>query len=269
MNETRRSPMLRWGFILILFLGGCSILGIGKKKLWIPKSKEVTIGRHAVREIEREIRLYEDEFVLKYIEGVAGKIIKVSQGRFPYKFKVFISEEKTSYSLPGGFIYISTGLLKSIESESELAAILAEEIAHVALRHGAKALTREFGYDLLMELKFKGRMSQTEKNIVESAIWMGKWGYGREAVLEADYKALDYLKDAGYNPLALIRVIKQLDKPERIPTLSLSHLMENSPSIKERVDRINSKIENFDVSILNLPFYEEEYKVIKLKFFGG
>jgi len=261
--------MRRWGLILILFLGGCSILGIRKGKLWIPRSKEIKIGRYAVKEIERDTRLYEG-YLLKYVKDIGKKIIRVSERRrVPYTFKVIISDERVAFSLPGGFIYMTTGLLKSIDSESELAAVLAEEIAHIALRHGAKVLTLTYGYDLLMDLKFSGRLSQTEENVIESAIWMGKWGYGRDEIFEADMKALDYLKNAGYNPLALIRVIKRLDKPTEIPPASFSHLVDEFPSPKERIDRINGKVEKFDVNTLNLPFYEEEYRVIKSEFLGG
>ena len=134
-----------------------------------------------------------------------------------YHFTVLDSTEINAFALPGGYIYITRGLLAYLNSEAELAAVLGHEIGHVTARHSVRQQTsaRAAGVGagilsiLLPELANAG-LGQTV-NVLGTALLSG---YGREHELEADRLGADYLAHSGYDPQAMLAVIRTLKEHE-------------------------------------------------------
>ena len=102
------------------------------------KAREMTIGRQASRRFERQIKLIKDADVLDYINRIAQKVAASSDVMVPVTIKVIDSDTVNALSYPGGFLYVTKGLILGVADESEVAGVIAHEIAHVVARDGMK-----------------------------------------------------------------------------------------------------------------------------------
>ena len=106
------------------------------------------MGRSLATEIEKQVKLVSDPEIAEYVSRVGQNIVRNSDAKVPFTIKVIDSEEINAFALPGGFLYVNSGLITTADEESELAGVLAHEIAHVAARHGteqqAKATIADF-----------------------------------------------------------------------------------------------------------------------------
>ena len=98
--------------------------------------KEIAMGRQLAAEIERQVKLLNDPTINEYVNRVGQNIVRNSDAKVPFTIKVVESDEINAFALPGGFFYVNSGLILAADDESELAAVMAHEIAHVAARHG-------------------------------------------------------------------------------------------------------------------------------------
>ena len=175
------------------------------------ESKELEMGRNYHPQIIKEYGLYQDEALQRYVQQVGERLAVVShRDDLVYRFTVLDSPVINAFALPGGYIYITRGLMAYLNSEAELAAVLGHEIGHVTARHGVRqqsaAQAANLGYTLgailLPGLRTAG--AQDLFNVFGGALLSG---YGREHELESDRLGAEYLARSGYNPQAMINVI--------------------------------------------------------------
>src|SRR6202171_4021327 len=104
--------------------------------------KEIALGKGLAQQVERQAKIINDPVIAEYVNRVGQNLARNSDAKVPFTIKVIDSEEVNAFALPGGFFFVNSGLLLKAESESELAGVMAHEIAHVAARHGTKQATR-------------------------------------------------------------------------------------------------------------------------------
>src|SRR5215813_7325451 len=104
--------------------------------------REIAMGRQLAAEIERQVKLNEDPTINEYVNRGGQNLVRNSDAKVPFTIKVVESDEINAFALPGGFFYINTGLILAADDESELAGVMAHEIAHVAARHGTKQASK-------------------------------------------------------------------------------------------------------------------------------
>src|SRR4051794_19500504 len=97
--------------------------------------REVGLGRELARDIERDAHIVEDPVVAEYVNRIGQNLARNSDSRFLFTVKIIRSDEINACALPGGFLFVTTGLILAIDNEVELASALSHEIAHVAARH--------------------------------------------------------------------------------------------------------------------------------------
>ncbi len=201
-------------------LGACAVNPVTGQSDFVLMSEEqeVKTGREAAPEIIKEFGQYEGEELQNYVQRVGERLAANShRANLVYRFTVLDSADVNAFALPGGYIYITRGLLAYLNSEAELAAVLAHEIGHVTARHsvrqqsaaGAANLGYTLGSILLPELRNQG--AQQIFNVLGGALLSG---YGREHELEADRLGAEYLARSGYDPQAMIKVISVLKNQE-------------------------------------------------------
>src|SRR4026208_1434689 len=105
---------------------------------FISLEKEIAMGRQLAAEIERQVKLVEDPTINEYVNRVGQNLVRNSDAKVPFTIKVVESDEINAFALPGGFFYVNSGLILAADDESELAGVMAHEIAHVAARHGTE-----------------------------------------------------------------------------------------------------------------------------------
>lgn len=182
------------------------------------EAEEISIGRQYHPRILKEYGYYEDEKLQAYVQEVGSRVAALShRPGLIYRFTVIDSPVINAFALPGGYIYITRGLLAYLDSEAELAAVLGHEIGHVTARHAVKqqsaAQAAGIGYTVAQILlpDLRSSVAQDMFNILSTATLSG---YGREQELEADHLGAEYLARSGYPPQAMLDVLRVLKGQE-------------------------------------------------------
>jgi beta-barrel assembly-enhancing protease len=178
----------------------------------ISKQQEIEIGRQAAPEFEQQFGgLVQDQRLQQYVQDVGESLVRHTERQdLPWQFRVLRSDQINAFALPGGFIYITQGLLQRLDNEAQLAAILGHEAGHVAERHSVRQMQRAQliqGGSLLAGLVGQ---SQQVASIANLAGGLALMSYSREQEREADLHGLRYLAREGYRPEAVVEVMQTL-----------------------------------------------------------
>ncbi len=224
--------------IILLTTAGCG--SVFKDVNVLSEADEIALGRQFSREIEREIKLYGDPEVVRYVDGLCQALVVHSRrSNIPYYIKIVDTDEVNAFALPGGYLYVNRGLISISETEAELAGVIAHEIAHVVARHGAKALTRQLGLEIMLGM-ISGRNPTGVRRVASQLAGIGgilsMLHHSREAEREADALAVVNLREAGYDPEGLTGFFeKLLEINDRDPGAFATMFTTHPPS-RERIE---------------------------------
>jgi predicted Zn-dependent protease len=206
--------------VLPLLLAGCATNPVTGNPNFVTmsESQEVQIGRSEDPKVRQEYGAYDSAALQQYVNEVGQKLARHShRPNLEYHFLVVDSPEVNAFALPGGYVYITRGILAYLNSEAELAAVLGHEIGHVTARHSVQqisaATAAQVGASLLQIFvpQTSGGLGDTAVNLLGNALLSG---YGREHELEADRLGSEYLARTGYDPQAMVRVVGVLKNQE-------------------------------------------------------
>jgi predicted Zn-dependent protease len=271
----KRLHILATLIILSLFTVACGVVRtspFGETSLiLIPTSQEVAIGRAAARQIELKAKLCKDDVVNQYVKEVGERIAKVCDRHdITYHYKVIESPELNAFSLPGGWVYIYTGLLKKLRNEAELAFVLGHETGHIVGRHAIRRLQLIYGINLVLSLTLKGKeLSPIETEVLKVLYQIVVAGYSRKEEFEADAMGAYYAGKAGWNPVASVETIKLLDSLMKFKPNGVTELFMDHPTNKKRIENLNRWIKTFPRQWLENPFNEEVYREKVLRRLNG
>ncbi|TCK05370.1 M48 family metallopeptidase [Phorcysia thermohydrogeniphila] len=251
---------------LLAFLAACGVVRTSpfgdKAFIFIPTPQEVNIGRQAARQVERKVKLCRDPVINEYVRFVGNKIAAVSDRHdVIYHFKVIDSDEINAFALPGGWVYIYTGLLRHLKNEAELAFVLGHEVGHVVGRHAVRRLQFIYGLDFILSLTFGGKeLSPAEREFLNILLNLVVAGYSRKEELEADAMGAYYTGKAGWNPVASVETIRLLDSLIKFKPTGVTELFMDHPTNRKRVRNLNRWLSNFPKEWQKNPFNEERYR---------
>ena len=190
------------------------------------EAEEVNTGRQQHEEVLKEYGRYPDEKLQAYVNDVGQRLAKHShRAHLQWHFTVLDSPEINAFALPGGYVYVTRGIMAYLDSEADLAGVIGHEIGHVTARHGAQRATRQqtaglgvFAASILgavLESKGMSGAGQMASNVSQSvaAGWLA--GYSRDQELQADGLGAEYLARNQYNPGNMVDVIDVLKQQER------------------------------------------------------
>jgi len=244
-----------WAFAIVLFLmAAASFPGVATSATEAPaasssisaeQSEEERLGEKAAAELEKVLKPLPNHPDLARLERIASEIAPhTERPQVRYSVKVLASKAINAISLPGGRLYVTEGALAAVESEDELAAILAHEVAHNSLRHALQEHQRASRADLgVMVGIIAGILTNRgEIALMAAQIQQGALNhYGRKAELEADQHALTYLSKTKYRPTAMLTVLEGLAameasrwRPEVITTADTHPLARDRARAVER-----------------------------------
>lgn len=184
----------------------------------ISESEELAIGQSEDPKIRKQYGVYGNQALQRYVNEIGQRLAKAShRPGIEYHFLVVDSPEVNAFALPGGYIYVTRGLIGYLGSEAELAAVLGHELGHVTARHSVRQITAAtaagIGATVLQIFvpETRGVAGSNAINVLGSALLSG---YGREHELEADRLGAEYLARTGYDPQAMVRVVGVLKDQE-------------------------------------------------------
>jgi predicted Zn-dependent protease len=199
-----------------LVLAACATNPVSGRReaVLMSEQQEIALGRDMNPKVLQAYGKYDDAALQAYVQGVGEKLAVVShRPNLVYRFTVVDSTEVNAFALPGGYIYITRGILAYLSSEAELAGVLGHEIGHVTARHAVRQYTAATAAQLGMTLGgifVPGMGSNVAQNVMGVLGQAMLSGYGREHELESDGLDAEYLARAGYDPQAILGVLRTL-----------------------------------------------------------
>jgi beta-barrel assembly-enhancing protease len=212
---------------------------------FISFEKEIALGRSMAAEIERQVKLVDDPTINEYVNRVGQNLVRNSDAKVPFTIKVVESDEINAFALPGGFFYVNSGLILAADDESELAGVMAHEIAHVAARHGTENASKAQLVNIAsIPLIFMGGVAGFGiRQAAGFLIPMQFLQFSRKAESEADYLGVQYLYKTGYDPGAAVSFFEKLQAKESARPGSVSKMFSTHPPTGDRIESTKTNIE--------------------------
>ena len=232
--------------------------GIGDGVNLYSLQKERALGESMAAAIDRQSKLVADPDLNDYVNLLGQKLARHSDAEMPFTIKVIDSPELKAFSLPGGFLYVDKGLIMEVESEAELAGLMAHEIAHVAARHATKSATRKQAWSMIsIPLSHLGPAGFG----IEQVVPLSLKKFSRDAEIEADLLGIEYMYAAGYDPQAFLEALEKLNGKQAqararlakaLPAVNVlaklplhdqvAHAFSYYPTIEERIQKAQAEI---------------------------
>jgi beta-barrel assembly-enhancing protease len=174
--------------------------------------KEMALGKGMAQQVERTAKLLDDKQITEYVNRLGQNLGRHSDTKIPLTIKVIDSSEPNAVTLPGGYIFVNTGLIRTADTEAELAAAMAHEIAHVAARHGTRQATQSEVTQLatIPLIFMTGVGGLCFRGAATLALPMGNLAISRSNESEADMLGLQYLYKSGYDPLGMVDIFEKI-----------------------------------------------------------
>jgi predicted Zn-dependent protease len=203
----------------LFFICSCAVNPVtGKQDLvLLSESDELALGRKTNEEVLKQYTIYDNPVLQNYVQNIGSKLAaKSHRANLNYQFTVLDSKEVNAFALPGGYVYVTRGLMAYLNSEAELAAVLGHEIGHVTARHSVRqhSATQLTNIGAVLTSIFVPGITQASNQLVQFAGGALLRGYGRTHELEADRLGAEYLARTNYNPEAMLDVIRVLKNQE-------------------------------------------------------
>lgn len=207
----------------------------------ISTEQEIQIGREAAQEIEQEFGVTDNPALNRYVSNVGLRLAAVSDRKeLPWTFRILNSSDVNAISLPGGFVYVTRGMLSFLRSEDELAFVLAHEIGHVSKRHHVQLIERNFFFSIVISLLF-GR-DPTAAQVANFARFLMTRGFSREFEFEADRLGVAYTHRAEINAAAGLTFMERLRAAQGRDPSQFEVLFRTHPALAERIVRVRQHL---------------------------
>lgn len=207
----------------------------------ISDEEKVEIGKQINQQLlSQQYELYNNQQVQGYVDNIGQELVNSADSSrdIPYSFEVVVSDAVNAFATPGGFIYVTTGLLQEADNKAQLASVIAHEIAHINEKHSVRALKRAAIAQGIAETA--GVSTNTLAQIgYQLAVDLPQ---SREYEYEADQVGLEILQQGGYPPMAFVNFLKQLqggNQPEFLRT---------HPTSTNRIEALAQEIESSSAS---------------------
>jgi len=212
---------------------------------------EITLGRDAQQQIRKEMPEVRDAAVRGYVSSLGERLSAQASGAdYPYSFSTADYRELNAFALPGGPVWINRGILSAAESESQVAGVLAHEIAHVARRHSAQQLTKGTVANGLLGLlgAFIGdrggagaAVAQVAAGVTANSFMLK---FSRDDEREADREGVQILQRAGYDPRGVLEFMQILAAQQGRSPGAVAQFMSTHPAPASRVQELQQLVGN-------------------------
>jgi beta-barrel assembly-enhancing protease len=237
--------MLR--FLAVLAFVAFASAGTAAQFSLVSVEQEIEMGREVNAQVRHEMPQLRDAEVASYVGALGRRLAAHAPGpKYPYSVAVVDLREINAFALPGGPIWVHRGLLQAASNESQVAGVLAHEVAHIARRHAASQLTKvtmtNWGLGLLGAMlgnSTGASAAQTAAGFLANGVFLK---FSRDDERDADQVGLDIMKRAGWNPRGMVELFEVLRREANRDPGSVEQFFSSHPSPQDRVNRLQSDI---------------------------
>jgi predicted Zn-dependent protease len=209
-------------------------------------NQDIQLGREARSEVERKMPVVHNSEVSRYLSALGAKLARSRYaGHWPYTFELVGDKDVNAFSLPGGPVYVDTGLIPVCENEAQLAGVLAHEMSHIELRHATNQASKANLIKIpamiaggVMGGSLLGGLAQLGIGLGANSVLLS---FSRSAEAQADYNGVLILADAGYNPIEMARFFEKL-QAQAGRSSALSRFLSDHPDPGNRVKAVEDEI---------------------------
>jgi predicted Zn-dependent protease len=246
----KRSTILAVALATVL-AAGCGSAGGGGDFNLISIEEEWQLGAQLSQDIARQVRLNTDPTVNSYVSNMGQRLVAQTPAPFnqlPWQFHVVQDPAINAFAIPGGHVYVNTGLIAAADNAAELAGVLAHEMSHVTARHSTEQLSRQYGISVLAGIA----LGQNPNALAELGAQILAGGalarFSREAEREADELGIQAMAAAGYNPIGMATMFEELlqnrqQSPGRVEQFFSTHPLteERLRDARNRAERLGNR----------------------------
>ncbi|MEM7207735.1 MAG: M48 family metalloprotease [Pseudomonadota bacterium] len=212
-----RPLLLTLSLTAFALLGGCAVNPVSGDQDFVlmTEDQEIQAGKRYHKEILKQYKVLENPALQDYVDNIGQELARQShRKKLPFYFTVLDSPEVNAFALPGGYIYITRGIMAYLNSEAELAGVLGHEIGHVTARHSVRQQSTSQVTGLLGGILNVATGQDANRGLFSQVGFALSQGYGRDHELEADKLGAEYLARIGYSPDSMIDVVTVLKNQE-------------------------------------------------------
>ncbi len=211
---------------------------------WYSLESEIRMGRGYAQQVESSVKLVQDPVVTEYVNRIGQNLVRNSDAQVPFTIKVIDSDEVNAFALPGGFFYVNSGLILAADEESELAGVMAHEIAHVAARHATRQMTRSQWANIgtIPLIFIGGGIGYAVQAAVGLGLPLTFLSFSRSFEQEADYLGLQYMYKSGYDPQAFVSFFEKVQAREKKKPGTLAKAFSTHPQTPDRIEKSQEEI---------------------------
>ena len=235
--------------------------------------KEIALGKQLAEEVARQGKLHQDPVVGEFVNRLGQNLVRNSDAKVPFSFQVLDDDSPNAFALPGGFVFVNTGLIKLASEEDELAGAMAHEIAHVAARHltcraSQEQLVRTAG-GIGAVLLGGGWAGLAGREAMGAAVPVAFLKFSRSDETEADYLGTQYLYAAGYDPTGAVSIFEKLLALRRTEPNLAARVLSTHPMDADRIDRTEKEIQRILPARPQYVVTTSEYTEIRERVIGA
>lgn len=195
------------------------------------------IGREMARRIEELTTPLDDPPTRAYMQALADRIVRHSDAKIPVQVRIIFSNQVSAFALPGGYLFVTTGMILQTRTEAELAGVLAAEVAHVADRDATRQMTQKavMRWASLPLLYLGGPAGFALRGTVAIAGPLGAMEFSRHAEERADFLGLQYLYQSGYDPEGYVDFLERVRRLQKSPQGRIARAFSPHVLRKDRV----------------------------------
>jgi predicted Zn-dependent protease len=203
--------------------------------------KEIAIGDAFSQQVEKQFDVVHDVDINERVQKILSRIVAVCDRKdLVYIVKVLDTKDLNAVSLPGGYVYIFKGLYDKLKTDDEIAGVIGHEVGHVTARHAIKRLQASYGYLLAQVAALRAGGGATQGvGMMYTSVFLS---FARQDEFQADQLGVKYMKKAGFDPNAMVKVLEVLRaEQDKAPATGVNY-WRTHPYINERIGLVHKAI---------------------------
>ena len=233
----------------LVLLAGCAGMSGGGGFNFISVDEEWEMGAQFEEEIPKQMKVISDPQAEAFLNRLGQDLLAASRSplaRREWKFHLIKDDAVNACNVPGGHVYVHTGLIRSVDDYDEFAAVVGHEIGHGLARHGTSQLSKQFGLSLLLSIAMGRNTSAAEQMIASFVSGASMMKFSRDDELEADRLGIHLLYGAGIDPLGMLSMLEVLDSLKKSSPSRVDRFMSSHPMPKTRIEEARRRIETLE-----------------------
>ena len=244
---------------------------VGKGVNFYSLEKEMALGKALAQQVQRQAKMVDDPLMSEYLNRLCQNLARNSDAQVPVSCQMIDGEEPNAFALPGGYIFVYTGLVKIADEEDELAGAVPHEIAHVAARHMTRQATKNEIANMAtipLSVLLGGWTGYAARQGAGLAIPMTFLKFNRADESEADYLGVEYMYAAGYDPNGALSIFEKIESLRKTKPGLMARMVSTHPMDADRIRKTQEEIERILPDKPEYVVSTSEYRAMRDRLIG-